>query len=213
MVYLSFSLYFSSPAFERKTVAAFRVGQSAAVRPPVTRSRWRALPRYLVAVRDAHRLCYAPTRSVGDDDLSSLETRRTLDEDVLDISQMLSRPGHEASEASDAIPRGAESERAGSQANRPARYSQLPGRRVRGEGAAPTVRWCCPRTRSMARLRRLQLSAAVSSVKNGAAICQTGPACSAPPTEGAWTAVARGTGRRADDASRQKSRERATHEA
>ena len=56
-------------------------------------------------------------------------------------------------------------------------YSALPivpGRRVRGEGAAPTVRWCCPRTRSMARLQRLQLSAAVSSVKNGAAICQTG---------------------------------------
>ena len=56
-------------------------------------------------------------------------------------------------------------------------YSALPivpGRRVRGEGAAPTVRWCCPRTRSMARLQRLQLSAAVSSVKNGAATCQTG---------------------------------------
>ena len=52
-------------------------------------------------------------------------------------------------------------------------YSALPivpGRRVRGEGAAPTVRWRCPRTRSMARLQRLQLSAAVSSVKNGAAI-------------------------------------------
>ena len=44
---------------------------------------------------------------------------------------------------------------------------------ARGEGAAPTVRWCCPRTRSMARLPRLQLSAAVSSVKNGAALCQT----------------------------------------
>ena len=43
-----------------------------------------------------------------------------------------------------------------------------------GRRAAPTVRWCCPRTRSMARLQRLQLSAAVSSVKNGAAICQTG---------------------------------------
>lgn len=62
------------------------------MRPPVTRSRWRALPRSLVAVRDAHRLCYAPTRSVGDDDLSSLETRRTLDEDVLGgLSQMLPR--------------------------------------------------------------------------------------------------------------------------
>ena len=70
-------VYFPSPALERKTVAAFRVGQSAAVRPPVTRSSLEGLPRSLVAVRDAHRLCYAPTRSVGDDDLSSLEMKRT----------------------------------------------------------------------------------------------------------------------------------------
>ena len=54
------------------------------------------------------------------------------------------------------------------------RAAHRPGRRVRGEGASPTVRWCCPRTRSMARLQRPQLSAAVSSVKNGAAICQAG---------------------------------------
>ena len=81
---------------------------------------------------------------------------------------MLSGPRHEASEASHAIPRGAES---GVRAPRlELIYSALPivpGRRVRGEGAAPTVRWCCPRTRSMARLQRLQLSAAVSRVKNG----------------------------------------------
>ena len=65
----------------------------------------------------------------------------------------------------------------------------------------------------MARLQRLQLSAAVSSVKNGAAICQTGPACSHRAREiapdGRWFRR-----RRADDASRQKfSRERDTHKA
>ena len=96
-------------------------------------------------------------------------------------------------------------------------YSALPivpGRRVRGEGAAPTVRWCCPRMRSMARLQRLQLSAAVSSVTNGQPYARQAAACSAPPTESAWTAVARDTGRHAADASRQKfSRERAPHEA
>ena len=89
---------------------------------------------------------------------------------------MLSGPHHEASEASDAIPRGAESERGAPSSYRAARWLPIvPGRRVRGEGAAPTVRWCCPRTRSMARLQRLQLSAAVSSVKNGAAICPDRP--------------------------------------
>ena len=91
-------------------------------------------------------------------------------------------------------------------------YSALPivpGRRVRGEGAAPTVRWCCPRTRSMARLQRLQLSAAVSSVKNGAAICPDRPQ---PVPHRARENAPDGRGfrrRRADDASRQKfSRER-----
>ena len=44
--------------------------------------------------------------------MSSLETRRTLDEDVLDISQMLSEPGHEASAASNAMPGSRENVRA-----------------------------------------------------------------------------------------------------
>ena len=127
---------------------------------------------------------------------------------------MLSGPRHEASEASHAIPRGAES---GVRAPRlELIYSALPivpGRRVRGEGAAPTVRWCCPRTRSMARLQRLSPFSAFSRVKDGAAIArQTGLFRTADRER--LDAVARDTGRHADDASRQEfSRERATHEA
>ena len=137
--------------------------------------------RFSVVVRDAHRQCYAPTRSVGDDDLSSLETRRTLDEDVLDEFHA------DALRAVLRSVRGLTRDTWGARKRvRAPRliYSALPivpGRRVRGEGAAPTVRWCCPRTRSMARLQRLKLSAAVSSVKNWAApYARQAAACSAP---------------------------------
>jgi calmodulin len=59
----------------------------------------------------------------------------------------------------------------------------------------------------MARLQRLQLSPPPSRVKNGQPYARQAAACSAPPAESAWTAVARDTGRHADDASRQHERE------
>ena len=163
------------------------------MRPPVTRSRWRALPRSLVAVRDAHRLCYAPTRSGGAMIGASLSKSVTKHIHTSTIFVDALRAAPRSIHGLERDTRGA---RKRVRAPRLI-YSALPivpGRRVRGEGAAPTVRWCCPRTRSMARLQRLQLSAAVSSVKNGAAICPDRPAaCSAPPTESALTTVLRET--------------------
>ena len=61
----------------------------------------------------------------------------------------------------------------------------------------------------MARLQRLQLSAAVSSVKNGAAICQTGRSLFRTERERRAPDGREGSDGGADDASRQKfSRER-----
>ena len=88
-------------------------------------------------------------------------------------------------------------------------YSALPivpGRRVRGEGAAPTEQWCCPRTRSMARLQRLQLSAAFSRVKVGAAM----PDRPQPVPHRARDRARRARGHAAD-ASRQHESERARY--
>ena len=166
-----------------------------------------------VVVRDAHRLCYAPTLSVGAMIGASL-------------SKSVTKHIHTSTIFVDALRAAPRSIHGLKRDTRGARkrvraprliYSALPivpGRRVRGEGAAPTVRWCCPRTRSMARLQRLQLSAAVSSVKNGAAIyARQTAACPHRVRENAPD----GRGfrrRRADDASRQKfSRERDTNEA
>ena len=118
---------------------------------------------------------------------------RTLRVYILDESRRCSPgPRHEVSAARTRCP-GRSKTSSGSQAIIYSALPIVPGRRVRGEGAAPTVRWCCPRTRSMARLQRLQLSAAVSSVKNGAAICQTGRQPVPHRRRSALTAVLRET--------------------
>ena len=127
------------------------------------------MPRSLVAVRDAHRLCYAPTLSVGAMIGASLSKSVTKHIHTSTIFVDALRAAPRSIHGLERDTRGA---RKRVRAPRLI-YSALPivpGRRVRGEGAAPTVRWCCPRTRSMARLQRLQLSAAFSRVKDGAAM-------------------------------------------
>ena len=88
----------------------------------------------------------------------------------------------------------------------PAAASEAKGLRRRCDGAVPgRDRWHGSSVFSSPPPSRV--------LRMGQPYARQATACSAPPTESARTAVARDTGRHADDASRQKfSRERDTHE-